>query len=79
MDIKVLGTGCKTCKKLYQDAKDAVVEVGAGIDVTYITDMAEITSLGIMSTPALIIDGKVKAMGRAPKKKEIMQMIEDEK
>jgi len=77
MEIKVLGAGCKTCKKLHQAALDAVAETGADVRVEYVTDMGEIAAMGIMSTPALMIDGSVKAMGRAPKKKEIAQMIED--
>ena len=78
MEIKVLGGGCASCKKLLESVQASVAEVGADVDVLYITDMAEIVKQGIMSTPALMINGKVKSMGRVPKQKEIKQMISDE-
>ncbi|MDD5018756.1 MAG: thioredoxin family protein [Eubacteriales bacterium] len=79
MEIKVLGGGCASCKKLLESVKAAVAELKIDADVIYVTDMGEIVGAGIMSTPALMIDGKVKAMGRVPKAKEIMQMIADER
>ncbi len=78
MEIKVLGSGCASCKKLLGFAKDAVSELGIEAEVIYVTDMAEIVKLGVMSTPGLMINGKVKSMGRIPKTKEIKGMIEDE-
>ncbi len=78
MEIKVLGSGCATCKKLHELALAAVKETGAGADVKYVTDMQEIMKTGIMRMPGLIINGKVKSMGRVPKPKEIEQMILDE-
>lgn len=78
MEIKVLGAGCASCKKLHETVQDAVKELNADADILYITDMAEIMQTGIMSTPGLIINGKVKSMGRVPKLKEIKQMISDE-
>jgi small redox-active disulfide protein 2 len=78
MEIKVLGSGCANCKKLYEAAKQAAAETGAGIDVIYVTDMKEIIKTGIMRTPGLMIDGKMKSMGRVPGAKEIKQMIQDE-
>lgn len=78
MEIKVLGGGCAKCKKLHETALEAVKETGAGAEVLYITDMAEIVKSGLMSTPGLIINGKIKSMGRVPGLKEIEQMIKDE-
>lgn len=78
MEIKVLGAGCASCKKLHETVQDAVKELNADADILYITDMAEIMQTGIMSTPGLMINGKVKSMGRVPKLKEIKQMISDE-
>ncbi len=78
MEIKVLGAGCASCKKLHEMVQDAVKELNADADILYITDMAEIMQTGIMSTPGLMINGKVKSMGRVPKLKEIKQMISDE-
>jgi small redox-active disulfide protein 2 len=79
MEIKVLGGGCAKCKKLHETMLEAVKELGTDAHVLYITDMAEIAKSGLMSTPGLIINGRVKSMGRVPKLKEIKQMIEDEK
>lgn len=78
MEIKVLGSGCASCKKLLAFTKDAVSELDISADVIYVTDMMEIVKLGVMSTPGLMINGKVKSMGRVPKTKEIKKMIEDE-
>jgi len=78
MEIKVLGSGCATCHKLHESVKQAVKELGADVQVLYITDMAEIIKAGIMHTPGLMINGKVKAMGRVPSVKELKGMISDE-
>jgi small redox-active disulfide protein 2 len=78
MEIKVLGSGCATCKKLHEIANQAAAESGAGIDVIYVTDLEEIMKTGIMRMPGLMINGKVKSMGRIPNVKEIKQMISDE-
>lgn len=78
MEIKVLGSGCATCKKLYKMVDAAVAELGADANVVYVTDMADIVRAGIMSTPGLIINDKVKSSGRLPKAKEIKNMIEEE-
>jgi small redox-active disulfide protein 2 len=78
MDIKVLGSGCATCHKLHELVKQAVAELGADADVAYITDIAEIMKSGVMHMPGLIINGKVKAMGRMPSVRELKLMISDE-
>jgi small redox-active disulfide protein 2 len=78
MEIKVLGSGCSTCHKLHESVKQAAAELGSDAQVLYITDMAEIMKTGIMHMPGLIINGKVKAMGRVPSVKELKAMISDE-
>ena len=78
MEIKVLGTGCATCQKLYKLVDTAVAELGADASVAHVTDMADIVAAGIMQTPGLVINGKVKSTGRLPKPKEIKKMIEEE-
>ena len=78
MEIKVLGGGCASCKKLHEMVQDAVKELNIEAEILYITDMSEIMQAGIMSTPALMVNGKVKTMGRLPKPKEIKQIISDE-
>ncbi len=76
MEIKVLGGGCKSCEKLLKSTKEAVSELNIDTEVLYITDMEQIMQAGVMSTPALIIDGVIKSTGRVPKTKEIKKMIE---
>jgi small redox-active disulfide protein 2 len=79
MDIKVLGPGCRNCEKLEVDAKQAVKESGAEATVSKVTDMAEIMRYGVLSTPGLVINGKVRSYGRLPSVKEIRTWIEEEK
>jgi small redox-active disulfide protein 2 len=78
MEIKVIGSGCSKCKKLLAYVKDAVSEMAIQADVTYVTDMEDIMKTGIMHLPGLIINGKVKVMGRVPSVKEIKLLITDE-
>ncbi len=78
MEIKVLGGGCASCEKLHKFVQDAVKELNIEAQILYITDMCEIMQAGIMSTPALMVNGKVKTMGRVPKPKEIKKIIADE-
>jgi small redox-active disulfide protein 2 len=77
MDIKILGPGCRNCEKLLQDARQAAKDAGVTADVSKITDMAEIMKLGVLSTPGLVINGKVKSTGRLPSIKEIRKWIEE--
>lgn len=79
MEIKVLGSGCANCKKLLANAQEAARESGTGAEVLYVTDMLDIVAAGIMRTPGLIVNGKIKATGRIPSVKEIMEMIAAEK
>jgi len=70
--IEILGTGCPKCKKLEENAKKAVEESGAKAQIKKITDITEIIGYGVMSTPAIAINGEVKASGRIPEPKEII-------
>lgn len=58
MKIQVFGSGCPTCKKLYELTKQAVQELGINEEVEYITDISKIVEMGVMSSPVLAIDGK---------------------
>ena len=78
MEIKILGPGCSNCKKLLSVVQEAVKDLKADANVVYVTDMSEIMQAGIMRTPGLLINGKVKIMGRVPAIKEIKQIIKDE-
>jgi len=72
MEIKILGTGCPKCKRLEQIAREAAGE--AGVDATFVkvTDINDIMSYPITSTPGLVIDGAVKSSGRLPNKEEVI-------
>ena len=75
MEIKVLGTGCKKCKALEEATKVAVTESGIDATVTKVEDMLEIMKLGVMTTPALVIDGKVMAKGKLLSVSEIKELL----
>ncbi len=64
MEIKVLGPGCANCRKLEELAKQAVKELGVAAAVVKITDIGDIARHGILSTPGLIVNGKVKHTGK---------------
>lgn len=74
MVIKVLGSGCPSCKTLHERVKEVVSE-DKDIKVEYITDISVILEEGIMSTPALMIDEKVVCTGRVPSQEEIEEYI----
>ena len=75
MKIEILGMGCPKCKKLYENAQTAVKELNAQAEVVKIEDIQKITDYGIMTTPAITIDGEVKAAGRIPGSDEIKKWI----
>ncbi len=64
--IEVLGPGCNNCQKLEANAREAVAQAGIEAEIVKITDYAEIASRGVMSTPGLVIDGKVVSTGKVP-------------
>jgi len=76
MKIQVLGSGCPNCKQLYQNAMTAVAEADLDADVEKVEDIAAIMKYGVMSTPALVIDGVVKASGRVLPVGEIKKLIQ---
>jgi small redox-active disulfide protein 2 len=75
MKIQVLGTGCQKCATLASHTEQAVTELGIGADISKVTDLKEIMALGVMMTPALVVDGTVKVSGRVPGVAEIKGMI----
>ncbi|MGE5328048.1 MAG: thioredoxin family protein [Deltaproteobacteria bacterium] len=78
MIIKILGSGCCNCKKLQAIAEEAVKEMGINAEVEKVEDIPQIMSYGVMRTPAIVINEKVKAFGRIPNKEEIKKYIQDE-
>jgi len=79
LNIKILGTGCPSCKKLHKSAVDAAKEMN--IDATFekVEDFPSIMAYGVMRTPALVINEKVKVFGRIPSIDEIKAFIIAEK
>jgi small redox-active disulfide protein 2 len=75
MKIEVLGMGCSNCNTLYQHALEAVKLSGKKVEVIKVEDIEKIMGYGILSTPALVIDGKVKATGKVPKVEQIKEWI----
>lgn len=71
MEIKVLGPGCKKCEKAEEVIRDVITEMGSDARVEKITDMMEIASYGVLSTPVIVVNGEVKSSGKIPKPKEI--------
>lgn len=75
MEIKILGTGCPKCKTLEQLTRDVVRRNGINATITKVEDIMEIMKYNIMTTPALVIDGKVVAKGHVPLAEEIKQLL----
>ena len=73
--VQVLGPGCGKCAKLKENAEAAVNEAGVEAMVEKITDINVITGFGVMMTPALVIDGEVKVVGKVPTTDEIKSML----
>jgi small redox-active disulfide protein 2 len=73
--VQILGTGCPKCKKLFGATQQAVKDLGIEAEVTKVEDINEIMKFGVMSTPALAVDGTVKVVGRIPKLDELKTMI----
>jgi small redox-active disulfide protein 2 len=74
--IKVLGSGCTNCKKLYELVSKAVEELNLQVEVEYITDMQKIVESGLMKMPAVLINDKPVLSGRVPDLKKIKNIIE---
>jgi small redox-active disulfide protein 2 len=77
MEIKVLGPGCARCNQLEQDLMAVMAEMNMAADIEHVTDIAEIGSYGVMGTPALIVNGTVKAVGSIPPKAKLKQWLQD--
>ncbi|MCK9418933.1 MAG: thioredoxin family protein [Nitrospirae bacterium] len=79
MEIKVLGPGCANCFKMEELAKTAVTELGLDATVTKITDIGQIAMHGILSTPGLIVNGKIKHSGKPlPTLEKVKELIRKE-
>ena len=76
MEIKVLGPGCPKCQQTEKIVKEAVAEAGAAADVEKVTDVMKIAGYGVFGTPAVIVDGEVKSVGKIPKKEEVKSWLQ---
>ncbi|SMC24094.1 small redox-active disulfide protein 2 [Desulfacinum hydrothermale DSM 13146] len=77
MDIKVLGPGCKKCQQTETIVKEAVAEAGVTAQIGHVTDAMEIAGYGVFGTPAVVIDGEVKSVGKVPKKEEVIGWLKN--
>jgi len=77
MKVKVLGTGCPKCKKLYAEAEKAIALSGVAVELVKIEKINEIMDYGVMMTPALVVGEKVMCAGRIPSTADMVQWIVD--
>lgn len=75
MEIKILGKGCPKCKRLEEITREVVNEMGLEVSFSKVSDVNEIMAYDILSTPGLVVDGKVLSSGRLPSKSEIQSLI----
>ena len=76
MKIEILGGGCDKCATLYKSAQQAAVELGVEADFVKVEDFAEIMKYGVMTTPALVVDGKVVSLGKVLSKDEVVKLLQ---
>jgi len=72
MEIKILGPGCINCRKVEKLVREAVAEAGVPAEIEKVSDIMKIAKYGVFGTPAVIVDGQVKSVGKIPKKEEIL-------
>ena len=75
MKIQILGTGCPKCRQLTANAEQAIKELGVEAEIEKVTNISDIAKFGVMMTPALAIDGEVKAVGKVLSPAEIMGLL----
>ena len=71
MEIKVCGPGCANCNKAENIVREAVADAGVDAQILKITDFAEMAKIGVLSTPAIVINGQIKCVGKVPTKNEV--------
>ena len=75
MEIKVLGPGCAKCQQTEKVVKEAVAEAGVSAEIEKVTDMMKIAGYGVFGTPAVVINGEVKSVGKIPKKEDVKKWL----
>ena len=73
--LLILGSGCSKCGKLYQLAEQAATELGLPYELQKVTDLKQIMALGVMVTPALVVEGSLKVAGRVPSVEDIKKLL----
>lgn len=76
MEIKVLGPGCANCNKLEDATRKAVEKAGLDATIEKVSDLQEIMSYGVMSTPALVVDGELRLAGRVPSVDDLVSLLQ---
>lgn len=74
--VKILGSGCKKCKELEANTKAALQQLGMDTSIDHVTDFAKIASYGVMTTPALVVNGKVVSYGKVLKTDEVVNILQ---
>ena len=75
MKLQILGTGCAKCQKLAEQTKAAADGLGIDYEIEKVTDIGDIMKFGVMITPALVVDGEVKVVGKAPPAEELKALL----
>lgn len=75
MEIKILGPGCAKCNRTETIVKETVAEAGIAAEVEKVTDLMQIAGYGVFGTPAVVVDGEVKSVGKIPSKEDIKSWI----
>ncbi|HOV45853.1 MAG TPA: thioredoxin family protein [Exilispira sp.] len=79
MKIQILGKGCINCKKLEENVRIALKQIGLNEEVEKVTDVDKIVEMGVLMTPALVIDGKIESTGKVLSQKQIIEIINNRK
>jgi len=74
--IKILGSGCAKCNQLEKATKEAMEQLGINEPIDHVTDFTEIAAYGVMSTPALVVDGKVVSYGKVLNTKQVVDILQ---
>ncbi len=75
--VKILGGGCEKCRQLEETTAQALAELGMDTAIEHVTDFAQIAAYGVMTTPALVVDGKVLSYGKVLKKAEAVKLLKE--
>ncbi len=75
MEVKVLGPGCPKCKQTEDVVREAAAESGVDVDIEKVTDAMKIAGYGVLGTPAVVVDGEVKSVGKIPSKTDVLAWL----